>query len=179
LSGVSLRRCQCFAAEINDVDRWDAVAVQGNVIVVHLRPFVVDERPRLLLLGDLPDLLDEQSRRPVGIRLDRERRPLSADHVEQDRGEVLVLRLAALVADAEVLRSEEVLIALVKDVLLAIEEDKIHADGRVDFLEVVGKLHEQGNTTAAVVGADERFRPLARVGFLIGQRSCVVVRAGG
>ena len=76
------------------------------------------------------------------------------------------------------LRAEEVTVALgFEDVFLAVEEDEIDADLALDVLHRMGQFHEQGDAGAAVVGAEERLLPVARVGFLVGDRPGVVVRA--
>ena len=78
------------------------------------------------------------------------------------------------------LRAEKIFVVpwlRIKDIFLAVEEDEIHAHLGFEILHLVGQFHQESNAGAAVVGAQERLVPFTAVGFLIGDRPGVVMRA--
>ena len=73
------------------------------------------------------------------------------------RGLVLGPRLGLLVLGREVVGPEEELVrGPVVDELLAVEQDEVDADLRLQVLHVVAEFHQEGDGRRPVVGADER-----------------------
>ncbi len=78
------------------------------------------------------------------------------------------------------LRAEKIFVVPwlgIKDIFLAVEEDEIHAHLGFEILHLVGQLHQESDSGAAVISAQERLVPFPAVGFLIGDRPGVVMRA--
>src|SRR5207253_961691 len=105
------------------------------------------------------------------VLLDRILGILPGKQVKQNCRDITMLGRRSSVFSGEMVRPEkEPILAFrsVEYILLAIEEDEVHADGGRQLFHVMGKLHQPGNAGGAVVGADKWLRPTARIRLLVG-----------
>src|SRR5262245_22757332 len=122
-------------------------------MVVHdLATNLVAERPGVELPGDRPDLSENAGSALFAIRLALDPHTLSADHIEQDTTVVSHPEPSSLalvgVGPREHSGAQDILAAagfVPVDQLFPVEKDEINAPRRLELIEVVGDLHEQGD----------------------------------
>ena len=162
--------------EVDDVARWNSRdLVEGKVIVADFVFHAVDELLDAHPFRCVPHALCDLTGQSHAVAFLVQSQTAVCDHVDQNATDVLVLWWVVAVPGGEVLRSQEVLVAVRVDEFFSVKEDQVDSIGWLNLPQVVRKFHEQRDAAGSVICSNERSSWTKKVA--VGIRSRVVMAA--